>query len=67
MSVKTKVTSLPMCDICKAKKAAFDGKTQFGPWANMCSICFGQYGIGLGTGKGQHMILVPAKKKKVTA
>lgn len=33
--------------------AFVDGKTIFGPWANMCPKCHQSYGIGLGTGKGQ--------------
>jgi len=65
MSTKTKVTVLPVCDVCKTKKAAFDARTVFGSWANLCSICFGQYGTGLGLGKGQHLVLVPEKKKVI--
>ena len=44
-----------ICDICKnsCKNIYFDGATKMGPWANMCSNCFKQYGIGLGTGRGQ--------------
>jgi hypothetical protein len=43
------------CDICSGpiKERFTDGKTQFGPWANMCPNCFGRYGFGLGTGQGQ--------------
>jgi len=38
-------------------KAAYDGKTTMGPWAYMCGICFAKYGVGLGTGKGQKLVL----------
>jgi len=43
------------CDICNKpyKNMMYDGKTQFGGWANMCQPCFNRYGTGLGTGKGQ--------------
>lgn len=66
MSTEVLVAKLPACDICKydspppglpAQVAAYDGKTRTGPWANMCEFHFQQYGIGLGTGKGQRLIL----------
>lgn len=34
-------------------KEFVDGKTTMGPWANMCPQCFRDYGVGLGTGRGQ--------------
>jgi hypothetical protein len=45
----------PFCDLChQAIKGRFvDGKTQMGPWANMCLACHRTQGCGLGTGKGQ--------------
>lgn len=51
-----------MCDICAQNgdpsvPAGFDAKTKAGPWANMCSTHFGLYGVGLGTGKGQRLVL----------
>ncbi len=44
-----------LCDICKKEISGnfIDGKTILGPWAYMCPSCFKEYGIGLGTGKGQ--------------
>jgi len=62
MSKEVKVSSYPICDICKHERhvqilARYDGKTIFGPWANMCTECFTSYGIGLGTGLGQKLIL----------
>ena len=50
------VDDLPTCDFCE-KVAAYDGATMMGPWANMCEECFELHGIGLGTGKGQKLIL----------
>jgi hypothetical protein len=46
--------SIKQCDICGTKADSYvDGKTIYGPWANMCLSCFETKGIGLGTGKGQ--------------
>lgn len=62
MSEEVKVSKLPPCDICTANgdpvptRAAYDGKTTMGPWANMCTIHFQQLGTGLGTGKGQRLV-----------
>jgi hypothetical protein len=50
------VDSLPNCDFCGAV-ATVDGKTKHGPWANMCSADFITYGVGLGLGAGQMLIL----------
>lgn len=43
------------CDICHELigEVFVDGKTCYGPWANMCPACFKEIGIGLGTGLGQ--------------
>lgn len=65
MSEEVTVTHLPDCDICKSNSpdekpepAAYDGRTTFGPWANMCEFHWQQFGIGrLGTGFGQRLIL----------
>ena len=61
------VASLPDCDICitlksrtaivEAMKAKYDGKTKLGPWAYMCQECFEVFGLGLGIGKGQELVL----------
>lgn len=46
--------SIKQCDICGTKVDSYvDGKTIYGPWANMCLSCFETKGIGLGTGRGQ--------------
>lgn len=54
---KVKVARIPKCDFC-LDKAKYDGKTKVGPWAYMCKKHFKQFGVGLGLGKGQELILV---------
>jgi hypothetical protein len=60
VSTEVTVSEIPSCDIHKQKgtevPATVDGKTTFGPWANMCDECFSVYGVGLGTGRGQRLI-----------
>ncbi len=65
--VTAKVSRIPECDICKyvgppprqqRQPAAYDGRTTEGPWANMCEYHFQMYGVGLGTGRGQKLVLV---------
>ena len=57
------VAKLPQCDFCKLEpgaiyqEACFDGATIMGPWANMCNEHFEVYGIGLGLGRGQQLVL----------
>lgn len=55
------VAKLPKCDFCTNggvdTPAHFDGKTLFGPWAYMCSLHFAAYGVGLGLGVGQKLIV----------
>lgn len=57
------VATIPVCDFCKQANpeattpADFDGKTKQGPWANMCSTHYGIYGVGLGLGRGQRLVL----------
>lgn len=47
-----------ICDVCHdpIKTTFIDGATRMGPWANMCLLCFGSIGIGLGLGRGQRYI-----------
>lgn len=78
MSTEVKVSSLPKCDYCtmagKSEDAAYDGKTKQGPWANMCQKHFKIHGVGLGTGRGQALvvenapapIVTPTSKVKIT-
>lgn len=44
------------CDWCLTV-AKYDGKTKMGPWGYMCNQHFKQYGIGLGLGKGQQLLI----------
>lgn len=55
------------CDICQKQdlKEYVDGKTKSGPWANMCCSCYKIHGVGLGTGKGQHYVLIDGIPKKI--
>ncbi len=59
---KATVSRLPTCDFCAQAgylvSARFDGKTEFGPWANMCTAHFEAHGIGLGLGRGQELVLL---------
>jgi hypothetical protein len=63
MSDTAYVSQLPDCDIHKFIKggaivpATVDGKTTDGRWANMCDPCFSEWGVGLGTGRGQRLIV----------
>lgn len=59
---ETQVMAYPTCDICQYEdgkagvEAHYDGKTQMGPWANMCDAHFKSHGTGLGTGSGQRLV-----------
>lgn len=57
---EVEVFELPKCDFC-SRKAAYDGKTNMGPWANMCKEDFKWHGVGLGTGRGQRLVLAGDK------
>ena len=51
-----KVPQRPKCDFCELD-AVVDGKTRFGPWAYMCLLHYEGYGIGLGLGRGQFLLV----------
>lgn len=63
MSTQVTVSVLPDCDIHKhatpsvIHPAAYDGKTVMGPWGYMCEDAFASVGVGLGTGRGQRLVL----------
>jgi len=63
------VQKLPNCDFCEnmgvKTKAAYDGKTTFGPWAWMCEEHFKQYGTGLGLGIGQRLVTKGGKNDRI--
>ena len=52
------------CDLChqKLKGNFIDGRTVYGPWGILCIPCHGQYGVGLGLGKGQKYNLETLEK-----
>lgn len=56
-----KMKKLPNCDSCKEDgiitPAKYDGATTRGSWAYMCDDHFMKYGRGLGTGRGQKLIV----------
>ena len=58
------------CDFCNMLglkvEANYDGKTVDGPWAYMCNEHFAARGIGLGTGRGQRLIVGEKPKKATT-
>jgi len=61
------VPKLPKCDFCKEDPtkddayndvdAEYDGATVMGPWAYMCGAHYSKYGMGLGLGVGQRLIV----------
>lgn len=52
-----------VCDVHRARgdntQALYDAKMKLGPWANVCQDCFDQHCYGLGTGRGQRLIVRP--------
>jgi hypothetical protein len=60
MSDTATVATLPACDLCPegtGALAAYDARTVMGPWANLCEGHFQHYGVGLGTGRGQRLVI----------
>lgn len=61
------VSKFPDCDLCKSrhalveyylvKPAGYDARTIIGSWAYLCEEHFKEFGIGLGLGKGQRLVL----------
>lgn len=41
------------------RPAKYDGRTEAGPWANMCQEHFDEHGVGLGLGRGQMLEVQP--------
>jgi len=58
------VPKKPKCDFCNAE-AEFDGRTVLGPWAYMCDLHFGQYGVGLGLGRGQKLNMTGCEEAEI--
>src|SRR5271168_160281 len=73
MSKQVTVAVIPPCDFHRTAivpstvPAVVDGKTTLGPWANMCQAHFEQYGTGLGTGKGQRLVLFYSEQRAAEA
>ena len=63
MSTEVEMTTLPPCDVCTAtgvarpEVARYDAKTVRGPWGYLCEAHFLTLGVGLGTGRGQRLVL----------
>ncbi|GAB3260326.1 hypothetical protein [Kineosporia babensis] len=64
MADETYISSPVHCDTHPVKhpdgpavNAAYDARTVQGFWAYLCESCFSEWGIGLGTGKGQRLII----------
>ncbi len=49
----------PTCDICSETKAKYDAKMRspLHIWGYLCEECFKKYGLGLGEGVGQELII----------
>lgn len=67
MGTSVEMSRIPSCNLAdmgghpnEVRPAFADGATKMGPWAYMCESCFAQYGLGLGTGVGQKLILKDA-------
>jgi len=52
------------CDLCSRELVGWfvDGKTRMGPWAVIGKCCFKEFGVGLGTGRGQRYSLLTLEK-----
>jgi len=59
VSEQVTVRVLPACNICTdGTPAAYDAKTAWGPWANLCELHWRMFtDQRLGTGYGQRLIL----------
>jgi hypothetical protein len=65
MSNKVYVAVRPKCGFC-GKPAEYDGATTQGPWAFMCEDHFLLDGVGLGTGRGQMLVVAEPKDQPDT-
>lgn len=63
MNNLVEVSELPQCDFCDSS-AQYDGATSDGAWAYMCASHFRLFGIGLGLGKGQKLVIINKKSQK---
>ena len=57
------VSQLPDCDMCRhqgydpVRKARYDAAIRGGGWMNLCTTHFREYAYGLGTGRGQKLVV----------
>lgn len=63
MTKQAVVSKLPKCDFC-SDPAKYDAKTRMGYWASMCAAHYIRYGVGLGIGKGQELILAKSSQRE---
>lgn len=51
----TMASGTVVCDLCgdELHTVRVDGRTKFGPWADMCVTCHAEHGAGFGVGRGQ--------------
>jgi hypothetical protein len=68
MSTEVKVPKLPHCDMCgdfgRHNLAQYDSRISgTSTWAYMCDTCYAAFGVNLGTGSAQRLVL--AEKKDV--
>lgn len=56
MSTQVEVSKLPKCDVCGGT-AHYDAKTTQGAWGYLCEEHFATMGVGLGTGRGQRLVV----------
>lgn len=50
------VAVLPACDMCSALGLRVVERGR-GPWADMCLVHFEDFGVGLGLGRGQRLVV----------
>jgi hypothetical protein len=53
---EVEVEVLPRCELC-TEPAHYDAATKIGPWAYLCEEHYSVHGVGLGTGKGQRLVV----------
>jgi hypothetical protein len=63
---QVRVTAYPACDLCSHTgvvegsdgTARYDARTTMGAWAFLCEQHYERWGVGLGIGYGQRLLLV---------
>jgi len=58
MCKEVKVLELPQCQMCEASVASYDSRLFAQTiWAFLCEKCYEKFGVSLGTGNAQKLIL----------